>query len=159
MRLPVLAALSALFATSGFAQVEIKRVWPEYRQADSFERISEYFTHREHTSGQIVLRTKPDQREGYYFLVRFKNKGATVEDAQVDLNVIDPTSPEPRTYSFKTKLPAGSHVLNVGLTGADWAKVEMSPVAWEIRLLGADRQELARKQSFLWAKPALPKSP
>ena len=135
------------------AQVEIRRVWPEYREAESFDRISEYFNEKENTGGEIVLRTQPGERAGYYFLVRVRNSGAGIPDARIELNLIAPDSPVAKQYSFPAPLPARSEVINLGLTGKDWLSPTINPVAWEIRLLAADGRELARKQSYLWAKP------
>ncbi len=141
------------FASSVWAQIDIRRVWPEYRDAASFDRISEYFTKKENTGGQIVLRTQAGDRGGFYFLVRLKNRGTAIPNARIELNVIAPTSPLPKTHEFTTSLAAGTNVLNIGLTGDDWSSPKAHPVAWELRLLSSDGSEIGKKQSFLWSKP------
>ena len=146
-----------LAATSSFAaDLKIVRVLPDYQPADSFVRISEYFNGKENTGGATILRTRPDHREGYYFLVRVKNT-APIEVAWIETQVITPTNPEPRTDSFAVSLPkAGSHVIKLGLTGTDWPDAKAVPVAWKIRLFSSDGKELATEQSFLWSKPPGP---
>ena len=45
-------------------------------------------------------------------------------------------------------------VLDCGLTGKDWTKPRVQPVAWELELRSADGSLLASKKSFLWEKSA-----
>ena len=148
-----LALATASLCTA--ADLSIVRVWPGYRTAESFERISEYLGKNEDARAQFILRTQPDTRAGYYFLVRVKNAEAAVTDATIELQVITPFSPEPKTYNFSGTLPAGSHVLNLGLTGTDWpGKPKDEIVAWKLRLLSSTGTELAKAQSYLWSMPA-----
>jgi hypothetical protein len=136
------------------AEVEFLRVWPAWRAAESFERIGEYFGGHESQPGQTVLRTQPEARAGYYFLVRVKS-AAAIPDAKFQLSVIRPDAPDPKTYTFPAALPAKEAVFNFGLTGADWpAGKDAHPVAWKIALVGNDGRVLATHQSFLWEKPA-----
>jgi hypothetical protein len=137
------------------ADLTAVRVWPGYRTAESFERISEYLDGKENAGGQIYLRSQPATREGLYFLTRVKNTGAALENVSVELNVITPASAEPKRINTfaPTRIPAGSHVFQIGLTGTDWTDPAAHPVAWQLRLLSADGQELLREQSFLWSQP------
>ena len=152
--LPLLLLLTAtrLFAA---ADLGILRVWPGYRSAESFDRISEYFNGQENTGGQTFLRTQPADRAGYYFFVRTKNRAAPVEAASVVVSVITPDSPHPKVFANfpATALPKGGHVFQIGLTGADWPDAQLQPVAWQLRFLAADGTELLRHQSFLWSQP------
>ncbi len=145
----------ALFVASsaGAAEIDFVRVWPAWRDADSFLRISEYFGGSENTGRQTVLRTRLGERAGFYFLVRLDNDGAAISAARFELKVILPDSPHPRTHLFSSVIPAGRHAFNLGLTGEDWPDRKTQPVAWQLRLLDAGGRELAVKQSFLWAKP------
>lgn len=141
-----------LGVTAGAAEVGFVRIWPAWREAASFVRISEYFGGGENTGRQTVLRTQAGERSGFYFLVRTGNAGAACPGARFELNVIKPDSPVTRTYTFPAEVPAGGHVFNLGLTGRDWAGKDSQPVAWQLRLLSAEGLELARGQSFLWGK-------
>ena len=135
-------------------EAEFVRIWPGWRDADSFERIGEYFGRGEHTSGQIVLRTQPETREGFYFLVRVKSTGPLAA-ARFELSVIRPDAPEPKTFSFPTALPKKEAVFQLGLTGAAWPGGKpASPVAWKLALVAGDGRVLAEYKSFLWEKPA-----
>jgi hypothetical protein len=136
------------------ADLTIVRVWPGYRTAESFERISEYFGKDEDAPNQLILRTRPDTRPGYYFLVRVKNSAAALADAKIELQVITPFAPEPKTYNFSCSLPAGSHALNLGLTGTDWpGQPKDEVVAWQLRVLSSSGTELVKAQSYLWIMP------
>jgi hypothetical protein len=135
------------------AEVEFTRVWPAWRNAESFDRISEYFSGRENTSGHTLLRTHAEARAGYYFLVRLKNGATAPAGAKFVLNLITPDAPEAKTFTFPVGAATGG-VFDLGLTGADWAEKKIHPVAWKLELLGADGHALAGAQSFLWALPA-----
>jgi len=159
MRIPALLLALTLGSTSALAGgVEIVRLLPEYIPADSFARVSEYFTGKENTRGATIVRTQPASREGFYFNLRTKTE-KPIELAWIELQVISPSSPEPRTESFAISLPRGSHLTRFGLTGKDWPDVKARPVAWKLRLLGVDGAELATEQSFLWSKPDAPSAP
>ena len=138
------------------AGVEFVRVWPAWRDAESFERIGEYFGKPEDTRREVVLRTQPATRDGYYFLVRVKTAApSTPPDARFELSVIRPDNPEPKTYSFPITLGGKESVFQLGLTGADWpGGQEANPVAWKLALLSADGRLLTEHKSFLWEKPA-----
>lgn len=144
--------LAALSSALSAAEVTFVRIWPAWREAASFERISEYFGGKENTGRQSVVRTQADQRGGFYFLVRTDNPGDALAGARFELKVIKPDSPEARTYTFAATVPAGGHVFSLGLTGADWPGKDTQPVAWQLRLLAADGRELGSGQSFLWSK-------
>ncbi len=158
LRMRILASLFALTlgSTSALAGgVEVVRLLPEYMKADSFVRVSEYFNGQENTRGATIVRTQPKSREGFYFNLRTKSETA-IDLAWVELQIITPKSPEPRTESFAISLPRGSHLIRFGLTGTDWPDPKAMPVAWKLRVLGVDGAELASEQSFLWSKPDAP---
>lgn len=149
----VLAALPSAFAA---AQVKFVRVWPEYRAAASFTRITEYFGGEE-SAPEAVIRTQPAARAGYYFLTRLES-GQTVPGAILTLEYFVPGDDRARVQFFTVDLPKGSRAFMFGLTGSDWPDAELTPTAWRFRLLSADGAEIAREQSFLWAMPAAPAS-
>lgn len=149
----LLALFLALVVTATAAEVRIVRVFTGWREAAAFKRISEYFTGRENTGGEVVLRTHPAERGGYYFLVRADNTGAP-RDARFQLEVITPGATQPHRFTFPATLPTGSQVYQLGLTGPDWPAKTVSPMAWKLVLLDAEGQPLATETSYLWEKPA-----
>lgn len=135
------------------AEVEFVRVWPAWRDAESFDRITEYFTGQEDSGRETFLRTTPDARAGFYYLVRVANHASEFAGATFVLQLIRPDSTEPKTYTFPATITAGEPVFELGLTGPDFPNKKFRPVAWKLELRAADQRVLASQQSFLWAKP------
>jgi hypothetical protein len=153
VRIRALSLCLLLAVSASAADPTIARVFTGWRDAASFKRISEYFDGRENTGGQLVIRTHPDQRAGYYFLVRIANPDATLA-VKINLQVISTADAKPRTHTFDTELKSGEPVLNLGLTGADWPDAKINPVAWKLDVVAADGRVLATEKSYLWEKPA-----
>ena len=146
-------ASAAASAPAADRSVGIVRVLHGWRETASFKHIGEYFDGREHTGGEVVLRTHADQRAGYYFLVRLANPGAE-RTVRIHLLVIDPESATPHEFNFPAGLPGRETIFNLGLTGADWAGAKINPVAWKLEILDPAGRLLATEQSYLWEKPA-----
>lgn len=136
------------------AEVEFVRVWPGWRDAESFERISEYLSGQENTGRATVLRTRDTERAGYYFLTRVKNPGGALAGGKFSLQIIAPDNAVAKTFVFPVTLAAGTTIFHLGLTGADWVNPKAEPVAWKLDLLRADGQVIVSSKSFLWEKPA-----
>jgi len=136
--------------------VEFVRVWPQWRGAGEFKRISEYFTGRENESGLQIRRSQPQSRAGYYFLARVRHKTVTLAGAKFQLHVIRVDAPEPKpVLEFAADTGPGEDVFEIGLTGKDWTDAKEHPVAWRLDLVGPDGHLLAWSQSFLWDKSGI----
>jgi len=151
--------LLAISAPATESTVNLVRIWPSWRSADSFLRISEYFGGSEARSAQTILRSQASARAGFYFLTRIKNSASPLTDAHFELQVIRPDSPHAVTYTFPATISTGSHVYLLGLTGSDWlgfdgkAAEDTHPVSWRLRLLDSQARELLHRESYLWANP------
>ena len=153
MRIPLPALLALCLATSARADgVAFKRVWPQWFEADSFQSFYEDHTGQELTGKWIVLRSQPKERAGFYFLTRVENPGGALAGATFVVRVIAPDSTDTSTFSFPQDVPKGSHLFEIGLTGSDWNRPRVQPVAWELELRAADGSVLAKSKSFLWEK-------
>ena len=152
---PRFVAALLLFALPALtnAGVSIVHVWPSQRSADSFRRISEYMSGTESSGRQSLLRTKPAEHIGCYFLTRLKADTA-LPGATLVLEVVIPGNPAVRTFSFPVDIPSGSKVFQIGVTGADWPSPQTRPAAWRVTVRGADGAVLADSPSFLWQVPA-----
>ena len=147
--LPSLILFTALVSSAVASDVTIARTFPGWRDAESFKRISEYFTGKENSGNTTILRTHAELRSGFYFLIRATNVGAP-SSVKISLEVITPTDSKPKNYSFTADLKTGATVLNLGLTGDDWPDAKANPVAWKIELITADGHVLAGEKSYLW---------
>ncbi len=145
--------LIAGLASASASDVSIVRVFTGWRDAASFKRISEYFNGRENTGGQAVLRTHPEERGGYYFLVRVVHRGAPIE-AKIVLQVVMPGGDRPPSFTFPAAISGKNTVFNIGLTGADWPGPKVNPVAWKLDVLDASGTLLATEKSYLWGTSA-----
>jgi len=150
-RLLLLLVLSAISVLG--ADLTIVRTFTGWRDAASFKRISEYFDGKENTGKETVLRTHPEQRTGYYFLIRLANPGAT-QKVRFQLQLFEQGASALRTVNFPAELKSGSEVFQLGLTGPEWQDAKSQPVAWHLQVLGDDGRVLASEKSYLWEKPA-----
>jgi len=89
------------------AEVEFVRVWPAWRDANSFRRISEYFDGAEVSDGKIIERTQPKSRTGYYFFVRLKHPTLALKGAYFSVQYITPYWLETRERTFPSKRSSG----------------------------------------------------
>ena len=157
MRLPPPTALKTLclmvlLGCSVQAQnVTFERVWPSYRDAASFTRVLEYFGGSPDTTNRDAVRSQPDQRAGYYWLVR-THATTALADCTVQIKVHRVGTTAPATHTFPFPVSSGSHAINVGLTGTDWSDPTERPIAWQLTLLSPSNSVLATQQSFLWQR-------
>ncbi len=136
------------------APVEFVRVWPGWRDASLFKRISEYFTNREDTHGIVVGRSHVGSRSGFYFFVRIKHPTVALPGAKFVLRIITAHSPEKQDFTFPIDVGPQTEAFELGLTGPDWPYKKEHPVAWELELRSASGELLAATESFLWSQPA-----
>jgi hypothetical protein len=154
-RLSIVSLLALAFApVADAADVKFVRVWPDYRTADSFTRVGEYFGGKEHTP-ELLVRSQPAARDGFYFLARVKSAEA-LPGAILAIETVQPGSDIPSVHFLSVDLPQGSRAVLAGLTGNDWPSAKVKPTAWRLRLLSSGGVELARQHSFLWTLPAAP---
>lgn len=150
-RLVLLLFLSALPLSA--VDLTIVRVFTGWRDGASFKRISEYFDGKENTGDATILRTHPEQRTGYYFLLRVTNPGAPLK-AKFQLQLISSGAPVQPAVVFPAEIAPGSGVYQLGLTGPEWQNPKSQPVAWQVQVVADDGRVLASEKSYLWEKPA-----
>ncbi len=147
---------SFLAATALAADASFVRLWPGWRDTESFDRIGEFLGGSEPVTGsRTLVRTQPAARAGYYFLLRINSPERLAIGTKFELTVIRPDSPEPKTFTFAVTGAAGDNVFDLGVTGSDWpGGKKANPVAWKLTLLAPDGRVLTEHKSFLWEKPA-----
>ncbi len=149
----LLALIGLLPAAWAADAVHLVRVWPGYRDAASFTRVGEYFGAAPDALNRAALRSQPDARQGFYWLIR-TDAASAQPGATLTLLVMRAGATAPERHSFAIDLPAGQHVLQAGLTGSDWPDAAERPVAWHLEISSSDGTPLATDQSFLWAADA-----
>lgn len=122
-----------------------------YAPEKDFTRISEYFTGEENTSGRLYLRSQPDEREGYYWIVSTP-ESLRSEPGRVTLEAHIPGSPETRLESFEVKT-FNEQSIWVGMTGSDWPSSKARPVAWQLTVYDRQGAAVFQRESFLWSEP------
>lgn len=150
MRLRHLAFLLVSSAALFAGGQQIVRVWTNYRDAAYFDRIGEYFGAVEHHSGRMVLRSQPEHRAGFYFLVRITEPKEVPAGSRWVLDVILPDHKHAKTFTFALPQGQTEPVVLLGLTGTDWPGPKVHPLAWHVRLADPEGRELLAKSSFLW---------
>lgn len=135
--------------------VEIDYSTSRYEQAQTFKRISEYFSGQENTGNRVILRTDPQVREGYYFIFSLDESAQKLPEGAIALmQIIWPGNPKPQEYSLFLPIPReNKKELWFGLTGQVDPGENAHPVAWKLSLLSPDGTVLAEKKSFLWEHP------
>ncbi len=155
-----LIALFIVLAGAAHAEqpeVEIDSVVWYYKPEQAFKRIGEYFDGEEHTGRKIILRTQNDApRRGLYFVVRIDEFADNLpKGCSFEVDIIRPDEKRPVTKRFAMPDEVKSHrEIWLGFNGGDIPVNDEPPVAWRVRILGPDGQELSNYQSFLWSKPA-----
>jgi len=134
-----------------------------YIAREDFLRISEYFTGREPQTDRVFIRSVPEKRAGYYWILPVDQTIVEQQPIRIELWVQRPGSPEIIEFRLLPQRNLDrSQTLWIGLTGEDWPNEDLAPVAWKLSLLSSEGREILSRQSYLWpeesgaAAPALP---
>ncbi|WP_148216288.1 hypothetical protein [Coraliomargarita akajimensis] len=135
--------------------VDIDAIYPRYMETSQFKRIHEYRTGVEYAGNRVIIRTDPDVRDGYYFVLQLDTKAHRLPQGTTILaEFYTPSSPAPQQFTFElpAKRPKTKEIF-IGLTGEIWpyAEGKATPAAWKFTLLDANGNELGQKQSYLWS--------
>src|SRR5690606_8608727 len=118
--------------------------------------ISEFFSGKENPGSRKIVRSNPEQRSGFYYILRVDKGWASLpEGSQLVVHYVPVEKIYPVTYKFD--LDEGVRSWNgeifFGLTGEEWTHGEGEPTAWKLQLVSAEGAVLAEKNSFLWSEP------
>jgi len=122
-----------------------------YVEKDDFFRIREFFTGDESTGDRVYLRSRPEEREGYYWIVplRMIHNYADIHKVHIQVQVPNEIDLYTKTFTIND-LDKNKRYLWIGLTGEDWPGARRKPIAWSLRLEDREDQEIAQHKSFLW---------
>ena len=123
------------------------------RTAADAARASDVLGEKEDHGADVVFRTDPAARGGYYYYVKLAD--APLADTRLVLQVVRTENAAPERYEFVTDyrpgFPFGEYV--IGLTGKQAGEANWRPLAWRISVVDAKGKVLAAKHSFLWGTP------
>ena len=123
------------------------------RTAADATRASDVLGEKEDHGADVVFRTDPASRAGYYYYVKLAE--APLADTRLVLQVVRTENAAPERYEFVTGyrpgFPFGEYV--IGLTGKQAGEANWRPLAWRISVVDAKGKVLAAKHSFLWGTP------
>lgn len=150
----LLIAACASVEKEAVRSVEIEEIKPRYIEEESFKRIGEYLTGVENKGDRVIVRSSPEQRAGYYFVLVLDTSvrqlpSGTVVEGEFYL----PGSAELQRHDFA--LPARrpkTKEIFLGLTGETWPFDETAvPAAWRFTVKDANGLVLAEEASYLWS--------
>lgn len=150
------AVALAFGITTEFAQAGdwIEKIYVRYEPAQTFKRISEYFTGEESMDTRLIVRQPAEERAGLYWILRTQQPLNTLpEGSALRVSFIRKGRSEIETRTYPLTSPGKQRTLYAGITGADWHDADALPVAWKVELIDAQEQPLDAAQSFLWAFP------
>ena len=158
MRICLFALLSLLCVSCNSTQkpkepaFEIVEIMPRYIEEENFKRISEYLTGKENPGKRVILRTRKQQRDGYYFiLVLNKNVRDLPADVYIEGEFYTYKSFDRETHRFELpSIRPKTREVFIGLTGEDWPNKDAIPAAWRFTLKNSRGDILAQKKSYLW---------
>lgn len=129
------------------------RLWTGYKETSAFLRLREFITGKESFGNTTLLRTNPENRNGFYYTVRLADhERGSIPAGEIHLQVIPPDGVKPVVYRFPFAGTEDREVrLEIGLTGRDWTHGKTLPLAWKLDFVGPQGQVLASRESFLWS--------
>lgn len=160
MRIFLLACFSLFLVAcsstpkEAITSVEIIDISPRFIPEANFKRIHEYRTGADYQGGRVILRTDPEVRDGFYFVLTLDTKLKKLPQGTVIKGeFFTPDTTEAAEYDFE--LPAkrsGTKEIFLGLTGTAWTHgPTIKPSAWRFTVTGPDGKELAQEKSYLWS--------
>ncbi|MDX2109269.1 MAG: hypothetical protein SFY80_03405 [Verrucomicrobiota bacterium] len=147
--------VTALLWGATLQSATIQWVEPQFITTGEFQRISEFFTGKENTSGRAILRTQADERDGLYFIIKLDTPASQFPDgASLKLDLVTTARKDVITYTLPiNSSQSDGRTMLVGFTGSDWRGPGIRPLAWHVTLVDAKGATLTEHKSFLWEMP------
>jgi len=140
------AFLTISLATTQAAEI----VYSQFRDTDSFKRISEHITGDENPGRYAITRTHPENRDGHYIAIKIEKSDQARQWSTIRIQVVKPGTQEAISYDLPISVKGKSRAL-IGLTDTYWGNGQQAPLAWKADMLDAQGNTLASAQSFLWS--------
>ena len=116
----------------------------------AFRRLPELFTGVEYTGNKIFVRSTPEERSGFYFVVIVNGEAQDIsEKYKWEISWVSSSNPELMCKNFpQNNTDFFKKEIFIGLTGKDWSDESVYPLAWRIRLLDEQSSTLAESKVF-----------
>ena len=149
----IFACLSFLASPCG-GEVILEVRNREFFTVKDFKRIPEFFTGREFSGWKVYCRSKPQVRDGFYFVVKVGGKKQKLPiNSHWFVEWVTSADPMVKTQKVSiSNLKLFGKEVYIGLTGDHWTDRSLKPLAWRLRLIDDQGITLGSSQSFLWSK-------
>lgn len=132
---------------------EFSQVYFRYIPEENFMRISEFFDGEENPGVRKLIRSVPEQRSGFYFILRLEPGWKTLQEgSQLRVHYVPLDAIHPIVYDFDLgeEVRSWNGEIFFGLTGEQWSQEGGEPIAWKLQLLSPAGKVMAVRDSFLW---------
>ncbi len=133
----------------------LEEAYLQQAETRDFQRLSEFLTGRENPGNRLIVRTRPENRNGTYLFCRFDTAIAGfAPGTEIQLEILPSNALVVETWRFS--LPSDSsdrRRLAIGVTGEDWPDLTVSALAWRLRALDRQGTILLEEKSYLWEAP------
>lgn len=129
------------------------KCWSQYLQTADFQRISEFLTGRENTSGRVVLRSKEESRDGMYVVWHFPEVLSAPAGSTLRLDYVHSAAKSATTLRLPISTALAGREWMAGLTGSDWPDDDRKLLAWHVSLLDPAGRIIQEYKSYLWEMP------
>ena len=143
----ILTLIFLAIANSSAHSAEI--LYSDYRDADSFKRISEHLSGKENKGRYQVFRTDPNNRNGYYVALKLDKQDSGDRVSSIRIQYVQAGTLEAVTRDLAAESIRKERIL-VGLTHDAWSETNKLPTAWKLDFLDESGTILFSSQSFLW---------
>lgn len=125
------------------------------RSEDSFKGILESFQHKESKGGRVFLRTKPGNRSGVYFTIKFNHSiGLLPLGSKIVLHYITNVSPVPEYATWTLTEPQHSllphNEIYLGITDDVHYANKHQLIAWQLEIIHPDGHIITHEESLAW---------
>lgn len=149
MKRTILLSIFALFLSSLLCNAA-DVVYSQFRDADSFKRISEHMSGKENPGRYAIARSHPENRDGHYIALKINASDQPKQWNLVRIQVVRPGGQEVFRYELPISVMGKSRAL-IGLTDPYWSDGERVPLAWKADMLDSQGNTVSSAQSFLWS--------
>ena len=145
----LLLSFAALFLFNSLCRAA-DIVYSQFRDADSFKRISEHMSGEENPGRYAIARTHPENRRGHYIALKIDSSDQPNQWKTIRIQIVRPGEQDAISYDLPISVKGKTRAL-IGLTDSYWSDGEHAPLAWKAEMLDSQGNTVSSAQSFLWS--------